>query len=265
MQAGSIGRRLGCALAGAALTSSAVTGCRAGGGQAEADPAPTSTSAPSALAPRQVRSVDRILPAVHVRHPSDTYDLWFESNGVAYARFEPCLRIRVVVNDLQAPPVGVRLVRQALDRVSRATGLSFVLARSTGQRLDLGSYSDQVTYGERPPVLIAFTDSEHVPSLRGEKAGQTLPVTAVAPGSRMVLASGLVALDGPTLKRILDLARGSALARALIMHELGHVVGLNHVRDHGEIMHKHLTGQVSWGPGDRTGLALVGQGDCYRE
>jgi predicted Zn-dependent protease len=71
-----------------------------------------------------------------------------------------------------------------------------------------------------------------------------------------------VALDGLGLRRI-QAREGDASVRAVLMHELGHVVGLAHVDDRHELMYpkgsSHLT---TWGPGDRAGLAALGSGDC---
>ena len=46
---------------------------------------------------------------------------------------------------------------------------------------------------------------------------------------------------------------------ATLLHELGHIVGLDHVDDPAQVMH-HLpgSGPVEWGDGDREGLAAVG-------
>ncbi|WP_240721531.1 matrixin family metalloprotease [Pseudarthrobacter sp. NamE5] len=53
---------------------------------------------------------------------------------------------------------------------------------------------------------------------------------------------------------------GSALVRAVIMHELAHVVGLDHVNDPTQLMYEENSGQL--GTGDRTGLAMLGSGEC---
>ncbi|HEY0889152.1 MAG TPA: matrixin family metalloprotease [Nocardioides sp.] len=53
-----------------------------------------------------------------------------------------------------------------------------------------------------------------------------------------------------------------AAAQAVVMHELGHVLGLDHVPDPGELMHDENTGRVDFGPGDLEGLARLGATEC---
>jgi predicted Zn-dependent protease len=49
---------------------------------------------------------------------------------------------------------------------------------------------------------------------------------------------------------------------ALVMHELGHLVGLGHVQDGREVMNEVSVEALDWGPGDRSALAAVGHGRC---
>ena len=46
------------------------------------------------------------------------------------------------------------------------------------------------------------------------------------------------------------------------MHELAHVVGLDHVDDDTELMNPMTSKTITFGPGDRAGLAVVGAVDC---
>jgi predicted Zn-dependent protease len=73
----------------------------------------------------------------------------------------------------------------------------------------------------------------------------------------------MVALDAPQLKRVLSRRHGRELVRAIIVHELGHLVGLDHVNDPGELMHADNVGRLALGPGDREGLAALGSGRCF--
>jgi predicted Zn-dependent protease len=74
--------------------------------------------------------------------------------------------------------------------------------------------------------------------------------------------TGIVALDTPTMRRVLQRSDGRLAARAILMHELGHVVGLAHVDDPGELMYDDNVGRTSFGPGDLRGLAALGRAPC---
>jgi hypothetical protein len=53
-----------------------------------------------------------------------------------------------------------------------------------------------------------------------------------------------------------------------MVHELGHVAGLDHVQDRGQVMYPSISSQSpdGYGAGDRSGLAELGaQAGCLRE
>jgi hypothetical protein len=50
--------------------------------------------------------------------------------------------------------------------------------------------------------------------------------------------------------------------RAVILHELGHLVGLGHVADPNQLMSETNYGLHDFGPGDQEGLARLGGGTC---
>ena len=65
------------------------------------------------------------------------------------------------------------------------------------------------------------------------------------------------------LERVLRGPNGWASARAVVLHELGHLVGLGHVDAAGELMQPQGGPEITdWGPGDREGLAALGGSEC---
>lgn len=80
---------------------------------------------------------------------------------------------------------------------------------------------------------------------------------------QMHWVSGSVLLDGPTFRDILQRPGGYNDARAIVMHELAHLVGLTHVRDDGELMNDDNNGRTTFGPGDKEGLRRLGGGPCF--
>lgn len=172
--------------------------------------------------------------------------------------YDPCETIEIVVNDSRAPDGGVELFRSALDEVSAATGLVLEVTGRTDDRI--GSYGQS---GRLNFVLVDWTSPQDEPGLAGDVAGLagSTAVDAGAGGRRYV--GGTVALDAPALAEILKHPDGDAQVEAIIMHELGHLLGLDHVDDPDELMHDDNLGLTEFGPGDRVGLAKLGSGRCF--
>ena len=109
-------------------------------------------------------------------------------------------------------------------------------------------------------MLVAWSDPEESDALKGAVAGVAGSVSTR--GSQW-FDTGAVTLDGPQLRRLLRQRSGYAAARAVVLHELGHLVGLDHVEAEGELMQPEAQPDVTdWGPGDREGLAALGGGAC---
>jgi predicted Zn-dependent protease len=71
-----------------------------------------------------------------------------------------------------------------------------------------------------------------------------------------------VKLDADEFALLAGQTDGTPLMRAIVLHELGHVVGLAHVDDPRELMYGDNVGLLDFGAGDRAGLARVGSGSC---
>ena len=186
-------------------------------------------------------------------------------DGSRPVTYSPCREVAVVVNDALAPPGSAGLVEEALAEVSAATGLRLVLEGTTDEpAAERRELRIPERYGDRwAPALVAWTTPEEVPGLRGDVAGLG-GSSAFELGvlGRLRYVSGTVHLDAPAMATILARPDGRDLARAVVMHELAHLVGLDHVDDPGELMYADNVGVTGFGPGDREGLAALGSGDC---
>jgi hypothetical protein len=175
--------------------------------------------------------------------------------------YDPCAPIHVVVDPRTIVDGGMRLLDQALDEVREATGLVFVVDGLTDEPApDDGSVRSQD--GGWLPVTVSWSDPQTSPKLAGSVAGYAGSTSVERDGHRWFV-TGTVVLDGPQLAGILDERRGRASVRSVIMHELGHLVGLDHVDAAGQLMQPEGDETLTrWGAGDLTGLEAVGSGRC---
>jgi hypothetical protein len=183
-----------------------------------------------------------------MRQPTDP------ARPVAY---DPCRPIEYEVNAELVPERGEELIHEGVAAIEAATGLDFRFVGRTDRLPDSGGLQGQ-------PVLIAWTTPDVVQRLEGDVAGVGGSAAIADPDTReMRYVTGSVSLDTPDLIRDVVTAERQDEVLAIIVHELGHLVGLAHVDDSRELMYDDNVGQTELGPGDREGLALLGSGRCY--
>lgn len=180
--------------------------------------------------------------------------------------YDPCRPIHVVVNGRTAPAGGDEILAGALAEVSRVSGLQFVLDGPSDEPADFSREAFQPDrYGDRwAPVLLAWSDPAEVGDLEGDVAGVGGSAWLEVDRTSRVYVTGLVAVDGPQMAEILARPGGREAVEAVVLHELGHLLGLDHVDDPGELMQPVAEpGLTAFGPGDVTGLAHLGRGACH--
>jgi hypothetical protein len=122
-------------------------------------------------------------------------------------------------------------------------------------------------YGNRwAPVLVAWETEQQAPELAGDVVGQAGSLAvSLGEGSR-VYVTGTVSLDAGQFPEILDQRDGEATASGIVLHEMAHLVGLDHVADESQLMYPEtVRGVTDLADGDLTGLARLGQGACVPE
>jgi hypothetical protein len=86
------------------------------------------------------------------------------------------------------------------------------------------------------------------------------------PGSDTIIQEAIAEVSAASgLQNVLTYPDGRELVRAVIIHELGHVLGLAHVDDPEQLMYAGANDVTSLADGDRAGLALLGTGPCVPE
>jgi hypothetical protein len=216
---------------------------------------------PSRAAPEAAAPLGRPAP---VTHPSPSYR-FARGPDAAPVTFDPCRTLHYVIRRTNMPPGGELIVAESMRRLSLATGLRLVYDGESDETPSAGRPAvNKALYGDRwAPVLIAWSGPAEYPDLDGDIAGLGGGVGVSAAGSPEVYVSGSLTLDAPQLEDMLALAQGPELVRAVILHELAHVVGLGHVEDPGQLMSPDLSpGVTDYADGDLTGLAALGSGPC---
>jgi hypothetical protein len=180
--------------------------------------------------------------------------------------WDPCRPIHYVINPGGAPPGGVQLIQDAVAKASAATGLQFQYEGTTTEKWakDRPTYQPERYGQEWAPALIAWGTEETVPGLAGYIAGLTAPYPMydLKHPNRELFVTGGTILDSKDLG-VLIAAGHQDQARAIIQHEMGHLVGLDHVADPNQMMYSESLPKVlDWGAGDLHGLHILGTGEC---
>ena len=185
------------------------------------------------------------------------------SNGRP-VRWNPCETIHYVVDLNLAPPGSLVDVQAAAQTLQRATGITFVYDGPTNEVVGRNRIPYQPSrYGDRwAPVLIGWVDPNSS-DFNFESDSKGRPAIGLGgpiwtgQGAARQYVSGFIALnarDGYPPGFGSPYEQGSTL-----LHEWGHVLGLGHIPQQGELMEPAGGGMATFGPGDLQGLRLLGR------
>lgn len=197
--------------------------------------------------------------------PGSDYAFLLTRDDGSPVLWDPCRPVPVVVRAEGAPAGGVDLVAAALEDLSAATGLRLVMEGPTTEAPDADRRAHQpARYGDRwAPVLVAWADEATHPALRGDRVGVATPVAVDPAGPAPArYVTGAVVLEASWFDAAVATAEGTRDATGVLKHELGHLVGLDHVDDPLLLMSPVYRSLADWSDGDRAGLAAAGAGPC---
>ncbi len=171
-----------------------------------------------------------------------------------------CGELTYQVNPVKAPKGWKQLVKKAVKKVKQATKLKF---RYLGKTTVKPSFFDTNPAGT--DIVIAFLMPNQTDMIQGATvAGQG---SAASDGNW--LFDGKVVLNAKVFRKMAP-GFGSGprygiqgTTGQVVMHELGHVVGLGHAKQKAQVMYPAATRKpAEWGAGDWSGLRQLGQGGC---
>ncbi|MDH2414344.1 matrixin family metalloprotease [Nocardioides sp. CER19] len=200
---------------------------------------------------------DRLRPIVVPLETSRAYNIAKTDAAGDPVTYDPCKPIHYVINPAGAPPDYLAFIMPAIDAAQEASGLSFAY-----DGISEDSWQSRQEGTKPRPIVIAF-----LPQLKSATATSD---TVGLGGSTALTMNGIVMphyVTGAVALKRDWFARQSAdhktaAEQAVVMHELGHVLGLGHVDDPSQLMSAVNQGQLAYGAGDLNGLAKLGSGSC---
>jgi hypothetical protein len=273
--AGRIGRAVGIARAasGAGYWIAGANGTAMGFGGAQTFGAGSTASSVVGIAPTPsglgyvlaAADGDVLTKVGGVAASSTSFAFMRQSKNGGPVRYNPCAPVRYVINPANAPAGAVDEVKQAFGRLGAVTGIQFVDGGTTNeQHVAFGhpKTSNPALYGPGwAPILISWASDAVEPMLAGNVLGYGGSSSYWAGSSDEAYVTGEVIFDTNLLG--LRPGFGAGLTRGnLTIHELGHVVGLDHVQDRGQVMYPAISPSSpdGLGGGDLAGLAQLGAG-----
>ncbi|MEA2517244.1 MAG: hypothetical protein QOG16_1082 [Actinomycetota bacterium] len=173
--------------------------------------------------------------------------------------YDPCTPLAYVINPANAPRGGIEDVQGAIALTAEATGIRFAYEGEVDEPLaqDRAPVQDD-RYGHRwAPLLIGWIpfDSQ---IFEVDDVGVAGSLIEANPSGRWVYVTGSIFLNGAD--QLDNGFRPGKTWGKVVLHELGHVLGLGHVTDPAQVMNPNLVSSpAAWGTGDLTGLRQLGE------
>lgn len=171
--------------------------------------------------------------------------------------WDACAPIHYVVNPDGAPDDWKDLVEDAVSAVEDASGFDFE-ADGTSEDRPPDRQAGDARAGL--PVLVAWAMPDEVPTLRGDTVGIG-GSSAVTSNGETRFVTGVVVLDEQEYDQMTRTGQDRS-ATLILAHELGHVLGLDHVDDPQQLMNPSYVGQRGFGEGDLAGFEVLRDLPC---
>ncbi|WP_172322341.1 matrixin family metalloprotease [Paenarthrobacter sp. CM16] len=233
------------------------------GGQKQTTPARAEDAPPPGLEEGDAPLGSPVAPETS----NDSYKFLATNDDGSPVGYSPCRPLHYVVNNASAPAGSDALLETAIANVSAASGIQFVNDGTTDELpADRREPYQPAKYGDRwAPLLISWTTPEAAPALMDKvigTGGSTMYSLNNGPKSYI---TGSLELDTPQVSGLLADPEGADYVLAVMQHELGHVMGLDHVDDPVQLMYPEIGAPDGLAAGDLTGLHLLASAPCRKD
>lgn len=175
------------------------------------------------------------------RNTSDNHAVlakFTRTDGSEPVVWQTCAPIKVLVNAGPGGAGAFAEIRHAFDDMSQLSGVQFTLIRSDDliPRSNWAASNQARALGSPPPVIIGWVEPSETDMLRSGVAGAAV-ANPMRSGSQRSIVSGAIALDASQYESFKDRDGDGKTRHNLLLHEIGHLLGLDHVDDRSALMH----------------------------
>ena len=188
-----------------------------------------------------------------------------QSDNKTPVAYDPCRPIHFVIRAQGEPPGGKQLILGSFAELSLVTGLQFIYDGDTSESPSTQRNAFQpARYGDHwAPVLITWDTVAEVPDFATTVEGRAGSAAVSQSNQPKIYVTGSVELASEKLSYLMQSPGGYEMVQSILLHELGHLVGLAHVADVSQLMFPEAGhGVIDFAAGDLTGLAKLGGGSC---
>jgi Matrixin len=192
--------------------------------------------------------------------PEPTYAFLMETPEGDPVTYTSCKLIQVAVYPAGGPTDAEELVREAVDRVRAATGLDVRVVGAFGGHAPNWNFEAGPTHPE-DPISVSWQDGDAIAQMTDHVAGLGGSRSVLGRNGTRRLVAGTIALSRDYYAELDD--RGDRDRQlAVLLHEFGHVFGLDHVDSDAELMYGGGSEVDTFAAGDLQGLRRLGRGPC---